>query len=86
LSKTKPVDFAGSNWSLLLAPLRTLSFWKMKDRARDFGESGSFNLLSQLQQACSEKVRFHLMGHSFGCIVVTATLCGAAERKQLPGL
>jgi hypothetical protein len=84
LSKNTPVDFAGPNWSQLLAPLRTLSFWKMKDRARAFGESGGFNLLTKLQQATNDQVRFHLMGHSFGCIVVTAMLCGTKDGGQLP--
>ena len=60
----------------VLQPLRVLSFWKMKDRARQFGESGGFQLLRKLQQAASETVRFHLMGHSFGCIVVSAMLRG----------
>jgi hypothetical protein len=61
----------------LLAPLRTLSFWKMKDRARVVGEGGGNALLAALQQAAGERdVRFHLMGHSFGCIVVSAMLNG----------
>jgi hypothetical protein len=60
----------------LLAPLRTLSFWKMKDRARQFGEGGGNALLGALQQAAVDGVRFHLMGHSFGCVVVSAMLNG----------
>jgi len=84
LAKQTRVDFAGPDWSQLLAPLRTLSFWAMKDRARMFGESGGFNLLTKLQQSANAQVRFHLMGHSFGCIVVTATLCGPKEGGQLP--
>jgi hypothetical protein len=61
----------------LLAPLRTLSFWKMKDRARVFGEGGGNALLAALQQAAGGRdVRFHLMGHSFGCVVVSAMLNG----------
>lgn len=67
----------------LLAPLRGLSFWKMKDRARQFGENGVFPLLNRLQQAGSDRVRFHLMGHSFGCIVVSAGLAGPAGRGRL---
>jgi len=67
----------------LLAPLRTLSFWKMKDRARRFGESGGFTLLNELQQAAADDVRFHLMGHSFGCIVASATLAGPDGRGVL---
>lgn len=60
----------------LLAPLRTLSFWKMKDRARQFGETGGFQLLCKLQRAADPGVKFHLMGHSFGCIVASGTAAG----------
>jgi hypothetical protein len=61
----------------LLAPLRTLTFWKMKDRARRFGKGGGNALLGALQRAAGDRsVRFHLMGHSFGCIVVSAMLSG----------
>lgn len=67
----------------ILMPLRQLSFWKMKDRARRFGESGAHALLMRLQQA-STTARFHLMGHSFGCIVVSAAVAGDAEAPQLP--
>jgi hypothetical protein len=58
----------------VLAPLRMLSFWKMKDRALRIGEGAGFNLLSALQGATGNNVRFHLMGHSFGTIVVSAIL------------
>jgi hypothetical protein len=67
----------------VLAPLRNLSFWKMKDRARAFGESGAHRLLAQLQQT-KPGVRLHLMGHSFGCIVVSAALAGPAGGAGLP--
>jgi hypothetical protein len=43
----------------LLAPLRALSFWKMKDRARRFGERGGFELLTALQRAADPAVHFH---------------------------
>jgi|SRR6476469_56334 len=69
--------------SRVLAPLRTLSFWKMKARARSFGETGGFQLLRQLQQAAPETVRFHLMGHSFGCIVVSAMVAGPKGKGTL---
>jgi len=63
----------------LLAPLRVLSFWKMKDRARKFGESGGHRMLTAIRKAAAGKdVRIHLMGHSFGCIVVTAAAAGPA--------
>src|SRR3546814_13366531 len=53
-----------------------LSFWQMKDRARSVGERGVAGLLRKLQGAASEYTRFHLMGHSFGCIVVSAAIAG----------
>ncbi len=68
----------------LLDPLRQLSFWKMKDRARLFGESGGTNLLAKIQRATvTRDVRVHLMGHSFGCIVMSATLAGPEGRGSL---
>ena len=76
-------SFGGFGFGGLLAPLRTMSFWKMKDRASKFGESGSFELLRQLQNASDGEVRFHLMGHSFGCVVMSATLSGASEDNTL---
>lgn len=63
------------NKNTLLAPVRMLSFWKMKDRGRSFGESGGRRLLAALQ-AAKPGVRFHLMGHSFGCVVVSSILAG----------
>lgn len=61
----------------ILAPFRQLSFWTMKARALTFGENGAALLLRGLQDAADENVRFHLMGHSFGCIVVSAAVAGA---------
>ena len=40
------VSFGGLDAGGLLAPMRTLSFWKMKDRARRFGESSGASLLA----------------------------------------
>ena len=60
----------------ILSPLRQLSFWKMKDRARVFGEGGAHQVLSALQQAAVGQVRVHGMGHSFGCIVTAAMIAG----------
>lgn len=83
-AREMPVSFGGGGLSGLLSPLAQLSFWKMKDRARAFGESGGFGLLTQLQTTSEGKgVRFHLMGHSFGCIVVSATLAGP-QHGRLP--
>lgn len=69
----------------LLAPLRQLSFWQMKARARSIGESGAASLLRRLQSAAGDRdVRFHLMGHSFGCIVVSGAVNGAGDDASLP--
>lgn len=70
------LSFGGFSLGGLLTPLRTITFWKMKDRAKKFGETAGFNLLAQIQQTAGEKVKVHLMGHSFGCIVVSAILAG----------
>ena len=61
----------------ILAPLRQLSFWKMKSRAQIVGEGGMHALLRELQSSSAgTTARVHLMGHSFGCIVVSGMLCG----------
>jgi hypothetical protein len=75
------VSFGRFELGSLLAPLRALSFWKMKDRGRRFGETGGRSLLDELQRASDDAVRFHLMGHSFGCIVVSAMLAGPGGRE-----
>jgi hypothetical protein len=59
----------------LLSPLRQLSFWTMKRRARLVGEGGGHQLLRRLLGA-RDGVRVHLMGHSFGCIVTSGMLRG----------
>jgi hypothetical protein len=69
----------------VLAPLRTLSFYLMKDRARIFGESGAHSLLLAIRKA-KPGVRIHLMGHSFGCVVMSAATAGPAGSAAQPGL
>lgn len=66
----------------LLSPLRQLSFWKMKDRARKVGENGVAKMLRRLQNTAPESTKFHLMGHSFGCIVVSAAIAGPKGETQ----
>lgn len=70
----------------LLAPLRTLTFWHMKRRACRFGETGAASLLRRLRSAIPDgrDVRFHLMGHSFGCIVASACVAGGPEDSSCP--
>lgn len=78
------ISFGGLGIGGLLSPLRQLSFWKMKARAKDFGESGAGTLLRDLQAISADRdVRYHLMGHSFGCIVVSATIAGAGGDAPL---
>ena len=61
----------------LLEPLRVLSFYRMKKRGCSFGEVGAHMLVAGLMNATqAHGVRFHLMGHSFGCIVVSAAMAG----------
>ena len=61
----------------LLTPLKQLSFWKMKARARSVGEGGGHDFLERLLAVPgADAVRYHFMGHSFGCIVVTAMVAG----------
>jgi len=68
-------------------PVRQVSFWAMKHRARQVGETGVHALLIELQKSAPD-ARFHLMGHSFGCIVVSAAVAGplgqGAVTSRLP--
>ena len=66
----------------LLGGLSQLSFWKMKKRARSVGESGMHQFVAALQRTCN--ARIHLMGHSFGCIVMSSVLGGPGGTAKLP--
>jgi hypothetical protein len=73
------VSFGGFGLGPVLSILRNLSFFKMKDRARMVGQSSVHKLVATLQGAAKKsgrEVRFHLMGHSFGCIVMSSALVG----------
>jgi hypothetical protein len=85
-SQVEAVSFSTDSSSVLdkiLDPLRVLSYWKMKERARKIGEGAGFNLLKTLQEKAAATVRFHLIGHSFGCIVVSATVGGPKGQGKL---
>ncbi len=69
-------SFGTSGLGGILSPLRQLSFWMMKDRARAFGEGGAARLVASIQRAAGPEARLHLMGHSFGCIVMSGVLNG----------
>jgi hypothetical protein len=85
-AQEEPASFGQAGLGGLLAPLRTLTFWSMKRRARSFGEGGAHDLLGALQRAVPEdrQVRFHLAGHSFGCIVTSACVAGRPGRPAQP--
>jgi len=74
----------GVNLGGLLGPLRQLSYWTMKKRARAIGEGGMHEFLNELQTATSQNTRIHLMGHSFGTIVVSGMLGGPNATGELP--
>ena len=75
------VAFGAGSLGGLLGPLRQLSFWMMKKRARTVGEGGMYQFVSQLQQAAKD-TRVHIMGHSFGCIVASSICGGLVERHR----
>ncbi len=66
----------------ILAGLRQASFWLMKHRARTVGEQGMHRFVAELQRVSD--ARIHLMGHSFGCIVVSSILGGPNGKGRLP--
>jgi hypothetical protein len=69
----------------ILGPLRQLSYWTMKKRARTIGEGGMHSFLKDLQRATeAQKTHIHLMGHSFGTIVVSSMLGGPNAQGTLP--
>ena len=77
--------FGGYNLGGILGPLRQLSYWTMKKRARTVGESGMHVFLKNLQDATAGgATRIHLMGHSFGTIVVSGMLGGPDSSGTLP--
>ncbi|HEX3961473.1 MAG TPA: hypothetical protein VHZ03_33425 [Trebonia sp.] len=75
-------DDATKARDLLLAPVRVLSFWVMKNRARLVGETGVNQLLQGIR-AAAPRVRLHLMGHSFGAIVVSAAISGSITGRGM---
>ncbi|HEE0117919.1 TPA: hypothetical protein R6W50_000580 [Citrobacter gillenii] len=66
----------------ILLPLRQLTFWSMKKRAKVVGENGLYPFIIALQRA-APALRIHLMGHSFGCIVASAGIAGPGGNTPL---
>jgi len=82
-----PASFGGGGINLggLLGPLRQLSYWTMKKRARTIGEGGMHDFLKNMQTATADTHSgIHLMGHSFGTIVVSGMLGGPGAAGKLP--
>lgn len=67
----------------VLGVLKALSFWRMKDRARDVGETAGSRLLARMMQAAPRHLRVHLVGHSFGCVAAAAALAGPKGRGRV---
>ena len=63
--------------------LRVFTYWQMKKRAGLVGEVGVRALLG-LVQARFPAARVHLLGHSFGCKVVLATVAGPGPPPPAP--
>jgi hypothetical protein len=66
----------------LKSGLRQLSFWTMKKRGRTVGEQGMHRFIASLQTSTDAGI--HLMGHSFGCVVVSSILGGPNGNTPLP--
>jgi hypothetical protein len=66
----------------VLTPLRQLTFWHGKNQAREFGERGAAKLLRAVMAASPARV--HLMGHSFGTIVVSSAVRGPGSSPTPP--
>lgn len=78
------VDFGGGDiLGGILGPLRQLSYWTMKKRARTIGESGMHAFMTALMNAVPN-ARVHLIGHSFGTIVVSGIVGGPKSAQPLP--
>jgi hypothetical protein len=65
-----------------------VTYYQMKGRAGVVGEKGAYDLLRQIRAARpadgANPLRLHLIGHSFGCRLVTAATAGPANAPPLP--
>jgi hypothetical protein len=61
---------------LPIAAFHALSFWVMKRRAGEVGERFGREILEPLWSSLPRAPRLHLIGHSFGATLVTATALG----------
>ena len=77
------VSFGSGGLGFLLSPLQQLTFWTMKKRANLVGENYLHGFVARLIAECPG-VRVHLIGHSFGCIVMSSALGGPGAVEPLP--
>jgi len=65
-----------------------VTYYQMKTRAGDVGTGGVYDMLRQIRAARpadgTNPLRLHLIGHSFGCRLVTAATAGPANTPPLP--
>ena len=61
--------------------LNLATFFTMKDRAGKIGQDALNPLIARLQAQSSPATHFHLVGHSFGARMVTATVDGACQLR-----
>jgi len=88
-AKEEPGDdgLLGGGWfrklrDAILTPLRQLTFWHAKNQAREFGESGAAQLVRAIMAATPARV--HLLGHSFGTIVMAGAVRGPGSSPEPP--
>jgi hypothetical protein len=61
---------------------RLFTYWQMKQRAGQVGETGVHALLGRLQKEFPDAA-IHLIGHSFGCKVVLSAVRGSLQAPLL---
>lgn len=65
-----------------------VTYYQMKTRAGDVGAGGVYDMLRQIRAARpgdgTNPLRLHLIGHSFGCRLVTAATAGPPNTPPLP--
>ena len=66
----------------VLTPLRQLTFWHHKNRAREVGQSGVADLVRAIMAATP--ARIHLAAHSFGTLVVAGAVRGPGGTPTAP--
>ncbi|BDV30706.1 hypothetical protein [Microbacterium terricola] len=87
-AEAQPDDgLLGDGWfrklrEAVLTPLRQLTFWHGKNQAREFGERGAARLVRAVMDATPARV--HLLGHSFGTIVVSGAVRGPGDVPPPP--